>query len=331
MNDTARHPYESLQPDLILDAVELLGYRCDGRLQALNSYENRVFQIGVEEDRAVVAKFYRPGRWSDAAIIEEHEFTRELAEQELPVLAPIAGDNGWTLHESGGFRFAVYRNQGGRAPELDQPQDLTRLGRCIARLHNIGALRDFRERPVLSVASHGHAARQTILDSGLLPDDVRESYAAISEQLLTGIERCYERAGRVRQLRLHGDCHPGNILLHDDAMWLLDFDDCCTGPAIQDLWLFLSGERDYMTARLNDLLEGYTEFREFDPRELHLVEALRGLRLLHHSAWLARRWDDPAFPQAFPYFNSRRYWDETILNLREQAGQLDEPPLEWWP
>lgn len=325
------HPYEALQPDVILNAVETLGYTCDGRLQALNSYENRVFQVGLEEGGMLVVKFYRPARWTDAAIREEHAFTHELVQAELPVLAPLEGADGQSLYEAYGFRFAVYKNQGGRAPELDRPEDLTRLGRCLARLHSIGALHDFQHRPALGIQSHGYNARDTLLECGLLPDDVRDSYEAIADHILAGIERCYERAGRVRHLRLHGDCHPGNILLRDETLWLLDFDDCCSGPAIQDLWLFLSGDREFMTARLHDLLKGYREFRDFDPRELHLVEALRALRMLHHAAWLARRWDDPAFPQAFPYFNTRRYWDDYILGLREQAGQLDEPPLEWLP
>lgn len=327
----SEHPYEALQPDVILNAVETLGYTCDGRLQGLNSYENRVFQVGLEEGGMMVVKFYRPGRWSNEAICEEHDFTRELAGQELPVLVPVEGPDGKTLHEAHGFRFAIYNNQGGRAPELDQTEDLIRLGRCLARIHNIGALREFRYRPEIGIQTHGYNARQTILECGLLPDDVRDSYTAIADHLLAGIERCFERAGNFNAIRLHGDCHPGNILLRDDTMWLLDFDDCCSGPAMQDLWLFLSGDREFMTARLHDLLKGYREFRQFDPRELNLVEALRALRMLNHAAWLARRWDDPAFPQAFPYFNTRRYWDDYILGLREQAGQLDEPPLEWLP
>ncbi len=329
MNAPSNHPYENLAPDTILDAVDALGYRCDGRLQALNSYENRVFQLGQEDNaQLLVVKFYRPGRWSDAAIREEHDFTLELAAQELPVLAPLAVADE-TLHSHDGFRFAVYPSQGGRAPELDRSDDLEQLGRSLARLHNTGALQAFEHRPQLDITSHGYSARDTVLDSGLLPDDTRASYQAIADQLLAGIERCFERAGDVGRIRLHGDCHPGNILRREETQWLLDFDDCCMGPAMQDLWLFLSGDRDYMQARLNDLVEGYSAFRRFDPRELHLIEGLRGLRMLNHAAWLARRWDDPAFPQAFPYFNTRRYWDDYILNLREQAGQIDEPPLQW--
>lgn len=333
---TELHPYQFLTPDAVLTAIEQLGHACDGRLQALNSYENRVFQIGIEDQPALVAKFYRPGRWSAATILEEHRFTQELAAADLPVIAPLADAKGNTLPECTvaegvSFLFALYPSQGGRPPELDRPEHLQQLGRSLARLHNIGERQRFVERIDWTPDTIGLPALELLRQSRLIPPELADSFNAIAEAMLTGIAHCFERAGQVKQLRLHGDCHPGNILVRDGQQWLLDFDDACNGPAIQDLWLFLSGDREYMTARLDDLLRGYTGFRRFDARELHLVEALRGLRMLHHAAWIARRWDDPAFPLAFPYFNGRRYWDELILSLREQTGQLDEPPLAWYP
>jgi Ser/Thr protein kinase RdoA (MazF antagonist) len=321
--------FRGLGPDEILDAVEAAGLRCDGRVNALNSYENRVYQVGVEDGVPVIAKFYRPGRWSDESILEEHAFTLELEAAELPVVAPARGDDGRTLFHAGPHRLALYPRVGGRAPELDDPDHLLMLGRCVARLHNIGALEPFRHRPALDVESFAVEPSRFLLESGFIPDELRESYRVLSGHLIERLEMRFDTAREVRRLRLHGDCHLGNVLMRDGAPFLVDFDDARTGPAIQDLWMFLSGDRPYMTARLNDVLEGYTEFRDFDPRELSLIEPLRTLRLMHYAAWLARRWEDPAFPRAFPWFNARRYWEEHILALKEQLALLDEPPLEW--
>jgi Ser/Thr protein kinase RdoA (MazF antagonist) len=319
--------YARLSPDTVLDAVEARGFRCDGRLLALNSYENRVYQVGLEDGGSIIAKFYRPNRWSDAQILEEHVFTQELAAAELPVAAPLAFD-GATLLAHAGYRFALYPRLSGRAPELDRPEALRQLGRLLARIHNIGALEPFRHRPVLSITEFGDDAVCFLLEHGWLPVELRPAYETLTRDLLALIRARFADAGDVRALRLQGDCHAGNILWATDGPWLVDFDDARQGPAIQDLWMFLSGDREYMRARLGELLEGYSAFRGFDARELHLVEALRSLRMLHHAAWLARRWDDPAFPRAFPWFNTQHFWQEHVLSLREQLALLQEPPLE---
>ncbi len=321
------HPFSRLTPDTVIGAVESLGYRCDGRLLALNSYENRVWQVGIEEETPLIAKFYRPGRWSDEAIDEEHAFTRELAAAGLPVIAPLAGGVDRTLHRYGEWRLALYPRRGGRAPELDNPEHLEQLGRTLARLHNVGATGGFRHRPAIDIEGLGWQSRRFLLEQDWLPPELVRAYESLTADLLAAVAAAFDRAGDITLLRLHGDCHPGNILWREGAPQLVDFDDARTGPAIQDLWMFLSGDRDYMTRRLGDLLEGYTLFRDFDPRELHLVEALRSLRMMHHAAWLARRWNDPAFPLAFPDIGSPRYWDEHILTLREQAALLQEPPI----
>lgn len=321
--------YAALGPDTILDAVESLGYLCNGQFLALNSYENRVYQVGLEEGQPLIAKFYRPARWSDDAIIEEHRFTRVLNELEIPVIAPLADEEGATLHRHNDYRFTLYPRRGGRPPELDDPDHLEQMGRFIARIHNMGAVQPFEHRPTLNVESFGVDAYQYLLEHGFVPRELELSYRSLAEDLLKQVHRCYQSAGDLPTIRLHGDMHPGNVLWTDRGPHIVDFDDARMGPAIQDLWMFLSGDRSYMTARLADLLCGYTEFRNFDPGELHLVEALRTLRMMHYAAWIARRWDDPAFPQAFPWFNSGRYWDEHILALREQAALMDEPPLVW--
>ena len=321
--------YQALDPDRILDAVESTGLRCDGHLHALNSYENRVYQIGLEDSGFIVAKFYRPGRWSDEAIREEHAFTLELEEREIPVVAPLRDENGETLHYHEGFRFALFPRRGGRWPELDNPDNLLWLGRFIGRIHAVGAIEPFQHRPSLSIEHFGDESYRYVLEHGFIPPELQLAYRSLAEDLLVQVRNCYARAGDVNVIRLHGDCHPGNILWTDGGPHFVDLDDCCMGPPIQDLWMLLSGDRHDMTIQLSDILEGYTEFFDFNPRELNLVEALRTLRMLHYSAWLARRWDDPAFKHAFTWFNTQRYWEEQILALREQAALLDEPPLSW--
>jgi Ser/Thr protein kinase RdoA (MazF antagonist) len=320
------HPYSRLTPDAVLDALESVGLRCDGRQLALNSFENRVYQVGIEDAAPVVAKFYRPERWSDAQILEEHEFVLELAAREIPAVPPLAFGGG-TLHEHDGFRFAVYPRRGGRAPELEDRATLEWLGRYIGRIHAVGALRAFAARPALDIESFGREPRDWLLAHGFLPDDLLDSWRSVAALALEGVARCYERAGALRLLRLHGDCHAGNVLWTDAGPHFVDFDDARSGPAVQDLWMLLPGERGAMAASLKHVLEGYEQFFAFDRRELQLVEALRTLRLLHYSAWIARRWQDPAFPAAFPWFNTPRYWQDRILELREQVSLMDEPPI----
>ncbi|MGE5523084.1 MAG: serine/threonine protein kinase [Rhodospirillaceae bacterium] len=322
-----RAPYAALTPEAILDAVDACGTRADGRMLALSSYENRVYQVWLEDGSIVVVKFYRPGRWTDEAIREEHAFALALAERELPVVAPLViGDT--TLHEHAGFRYAVYPKRPGRSPELSDPDTLLQLGRFIGRIHAVGALTPYRHRLALDIETYGRAPFAFVMAGDFVPQDLRETYRSVVEDVLARVEQCYARAGAVSMIRVHGDCHAGNILWTDDGPHFVDLDDTCMAPAVQDVWLALSGDRAAMTAQLCDFMEGYRAFRDFDTRELILVEALRTLRLIHYAGWLARRWGDPAFPANFPFFNTQRYWQDQILALREQAAALDEPPLE---
>lgn len=326
MNSDA-HPYTSLGPESVLEAAEQLGYRPDARVFALNSYENRVYQVGIEDAEPVILKFYRPGRWSREQILEEHAFAAELAALEIPVIAPLQFD-GHTLIEFNEFNMAAFPRFAGRPPELDDLDNLLVMGRFIARIHAVGATASFRHRVTLDVDRFAVDSREFLLSNDFLPADLRPAYETLSEDLVKRLQHCFRDQDAITQLRIHGDCHPGNVLWRDDTPHFVDFDDTVTGPAIQDLWMMLSGDRNQRQAQLLELVEGYNEFHDFRPRELALVEPLRTMRLMHYSAWLARRWQDPAFPQSFPWFNTERYWAEHILELREQLSALDEPPLQ---
>ena len=320
-------PFSALTPDIILSAMDSLGLNSDGRLLALNSYENRVYQVGIDNAPTVVTKFYRPHRWTDAAILEEHAFIQELADNEIPVVPPLRFKENQTLNQIDGFRFSVFPKQGGRVPEIDGREKLEWMGRFIGRIHAIGALKPFKERPTLDITQFGDEPRDYLLKHNFIPPDLFAAYSSVSEHALESVRRCFERAGKVKTLRLHGDCYPGNILWTDDGPHFVDFDDSRMGPAIQDLWMLLSGDRAEMSVQLGYLLAGYQTFYDFNSRELHLLEALRTLRLLHYSAWIAKRWDDPAFPMAFPWFNTPRYWQDRIIELREQIALMDEELL----
>jgi Ser/Thr protein kinase RdoA (MazF antagonist) len=322
----SQHPFNSLTPTSIMDAVESQGFVCDCRTLALNSYENRVYQVGIEDGQPLIAKFYRPGRWSDQQILEEHHLSLELARHELPVVAPWANGRRETLFHHDGFRFALYPRQGGHAPVFANLDNLLILGRLLGRMHRIGATAAFRHRTVLDCQSFGHAS-VALIGSRFIPEEYRESYTSVTSQLLSGIEQVFGQVPAAT-IRVHGDCHSGNILWRDGAPHFVDFDDSRMAPAVQDLWMMLSGERPRQEAQLEALVEGYREFNDFNPAELRLIPSLRALRMLHYSAWLARRWEDPIFPRTFPWFNTIRYWGEHILELREQLAALDEPPLE---
>lgn len=322
--------FASLSPDLIIDAIEAQdNLRCDGRLLALNSYENRVYRIGIDDNEPVIAKFYRPQRWTADQINEEHDFAQELAHAEIPVVAPLPDTQGKTLRQHRGYYFALYPVRGGRSPELDNPGQLQIIGRFIGRLHKVSETRDFEHRSRVDTNTLGSSSVRYLLDNNRLPPELASAYENLTMDLISKVENRFDQYQGTEEIRLHGDFHPGNILMRDDTPHIVDLDDARTGPAVQDLWLFLSGDRIYQQERLADLLDGYTMFRSFNPAELGLVEALRTLRIIHYAAWLDQRREEPAFQQAFPWLASHRYWDDHILALKEQSSALDEPVLRW--
>ncbi|MFT5691772.1 MAG: Ser/Thr protein kinase RdoA (MazF antagonist) [Oceanicoccus sp.] len=330
------HPYESLTPDRVIDAVESTGVLTDLRIFPLNSYENRVYQVGIEDGEPLIAKFYRSGRWTDQEILEEHQFSKELHEADVPVVPPLlipsnsehASENtvGSTLLKYKDCRFSLFQRKGGHAPELDNLDCLLMLGRLVGRIHAVGAQREFSYRPTLDVKSYAEDSFQFVSEN-FIPKDLHTAYVTLCEDLITGIKEIFASTP-VKKIRVHGDCHVGNILWRDTNPHFVDLDDCRMAPAIQDLWMFISGDRQFQTAQINEVIEGYNEFFDFDPRELHLIESMRTLRIMNYSAWLARRWEDPAFPHNFPWFNNARYWSDHILELREQFALLHEPPLQ---
>lgn len=317
-------PYSNLDPSLILDAIESVGLRCSGSLTALNSYENRVYQVGIEDNPPLIVKFYRPFRWTDEAIIEEHQFATELVTHEIPVIAPMELANGNTLHHYQDFRFALFPRKGGRALELDNLEHLEWMGRFIGRLHAVGACKPFNHRIQLNVKTYGYTPYQFILENNFIPSELKHNFCFIMEAILPKLEECFREAGAIENIRLHGDCHAGNVLWNDAGPHIVDLDDCLSGPAIQDLWMLLSGNREQTEVQLDRILDGYCEFSDYNPRELYLIESLRTLRMIHYTGWLAKRWEDPAFPLNFPWFNTPRYWQDQLHHLNEQFHLLEQ-------
>jgi Ser/Thr protein kinase RdoA (MazF antagonist) len=321
------HPYDRLTPDAVISAVESAGYRCDARLLALNSYENRVYQVGIEDEVPLVAKFYRPQRWTEAQIREEHSFSFELRDADISVVAPLTGSDGDSLHCYDDFLFALFTRRGGYPPELDNPDNLIVLGRTLGRIHSVGRAKAFEHRQTMSVQRMLADSREFLL-ANFIPASLEPAYSSLTADLLAIVTEVFGEVPPQSMIRVHGDCHVGNILWRDDCAHFVDLDDCCMAPAMQDLWMFLSGERHDKQLQLSELIAGYSEFCDFEPRQLRWLESLRTMRLVHYAAWLGRRWQDPAFPHSFTWFNTERYWAEHILELREQMSALQEEPLQ---
>ena len=317
--------YYSLSPDKIISAIESIGINCNATLIPLNSYENRVYQVGIEDGEPIIAKFYRPGRWSDEQILEEHQFSIDLAEAEISVVAPHKNNDG-TLFKFEAFRFALFTRRGGYPPELENPSNLKVLGRTLGRIHSAGQARNFKYRPALSFSTEVNEASKFLLKE-FIPEELKPAYTSLINNIDSVCRPVFENQYRAASIRIHGDCHTGNILWRDNVAHFVDFDDCLNGPAIQDLWMFLSGSRSDREMQLSQLIKGYNEFCDFDFSQIRLIEPLRTRRVINYSAWLGRRWKDPAFPRNFPWFNTTRYWSDHVLELREQLAAIEEDPL----
>jgi Ser/Thr protein kinase RdoA (MazF antagonist) len=322
------HPYDTLTPDLVIDAVESVGYLSDARLLALNSYENRVYQVGLEEAEPIIVKFYRPGRWTREQIDEEHQFSQELVEADISVVAPLIDDDGHSLHEHEGFLFALFPRRGGYPPELDNLDNLFILGRTLGRIHAVGRASRFKHRIDISVTRMMSENIAFLLAEAFIPQSLIVAYSTLAQDLEKAVQVIYSEVQAGDLIRVHGDCHVGNILWRDDTAHFVDLDDCAMAPAVQDIWMFFSGERHRRQQQLAEVIEGYSEFCDFEPRQLRWLEALRTMRIVNYAAWLARRWEDPAFPRSFTWFNTERYWADHILELREQLAALQEEPLQ---
>ena len=322
------HPYDSLTPDLVIDAVESAGYLSDARLLALNSYENRVYQVGLEDAEPLIAKFYRPERWTRAQIDEEHQYSQELVEADISVVAPLIDSNGNSLHEHQGFLFALFPRRGGYPPELDNLHNLFVLGRTLGRIHSVGKADRFKHRIEITVDKMMAQNIEFLLQREFIPRELIPAYSSLAQDLLKAVEAIYQEVKPGDLIRVHGDCHVGNILWRDETAHFVDLDDCAMAPAVQDIWMFLSGERHRRQQQLAEVVEGYSEFCDFEPRQLRWLEALRTMRIVNYATWLAKRWEDPAFPRSFTWFNTERYWADHILELREQLFALQEEPLQ---
>jgi Ser/Thr protein kinase RdoA (MazF antagonist) len=323
LNHDNQTPYAQLDPSVILDAVESTGFLCTGSLIALNSYENRVYQLGIDGAEPLIVKFYRPHRWNSEAILEEHQFSLELVQHEIPIIAPLI-INDQTLHHHCDFRFALFPRRGGRALQLDNSEQLEWMGRFIGRLHRVSASQSFQHRIQLNTQSYGYEPYEFLIEQSFIPDYLKPNFCKTVETVLQKIKQIFESVGQIDKIRLHGDCHAGNVLWSESGPHIVDLDDCLTGPAIQDIWMLLSGEHKQMNEQLDKIIQGYSEFHDFNPRERHLIEVFRTLRMLHYAGWLAKRWADPAFLLSFPWFNTPVYWQNQMMNLNEQIELLDQ-------